>query len=130
MTLENFHVAPLGIVPWKAAAAITKYQLVKIAGERTCDVAGAGELAIGIAMHDIASGSWGDICCAGEYVGIADASITVGDVLIAAAAGELATIGAVADTTYNVCGQASTAAAANANVGIVLNFYVMTTESA
>jgi hypothetical protein len=46
-----------GYVPFTAAAALTKHQLVKLSAANTVDVCGAGESTIGVCMQKTALGA-------------------------------------------------------------------------
>lgn len=100
---------------FKAAAAVTKYEFVTIAGQsdgECADCSSAGEIAIGVAQQAAAAGQAVRVCVLGVTKVNAGAAVTKGDTLQTDA-----TARAIAATTADeVLGVAVEAAAAAGDV--------------
>ncbi len=70
-------------------ATITEGQVLKLSGEGTADVCGAGEVPIGVAYRAFASGDPGEAVTKHVAVCYAAASIAAGELLKSAAAGQV-----------------------------------------
>jgi len=78
------------VVP--ASAAVTGGQLVQVSGSNTCAATAAASAAwLGVAAFDVASGGLLTIHCGGTQELTASGDITAGDIVVAAAAGAVAT---------------------------------------
>lgn len=108
--------APGDDITMTASAAITGGQLVAVSGVKTVAPTGASTGAwLGVATTDAASGAKVGITSGGVQELVASGSVTAGDVVVPAAAGKVAAIGA--GTTYShVVGVALTTAADAAKV--------------
>ncbi len=105
-------------IPVTMAAAITEGQVLKLTGEGTADVCGAGDTPAGVAQRAFASGDNGEIVKGDIAVLYGAAAITVGALLMAAAAGTVTPVTANNDI---IVGRAlSTQATVGAQVSVDL----------
>lgn len=106
---------------YTTSAAVTGGQLVAVSGNNTvAPTSGATAAWLGVAEYDAASGALVTVLQGtGEHLLTAAGSIAAGDNVIAAAAGQVATVGA--DTTYDhVVGVALAAATNGQTVPVLL----------
>lgn len=97
------------------SATVTAGQLLYISGDNTVAPTTAATAAwIGVAAQDAASGAGVTVYTEGVHQLAASGAITAGDLVIAAAAGAVQTIGsATATTDSQIVGKALSAAASN-----------------
>lgn len=113
----------------KASAAITGGQLVEVTGSGTVGPAGAASTkVVGVAGFDAATNDNVTVYSGGVQHVTASGAVTAGDVVIAAAAGQVSTLAAVttptaADVTNTraILGVALTTAANGADVRVQFN---------
>lgn len=112
-------VFPADVVPAVTSAAVTAGQLLVVSGANTVAPSSAAAVAFGVAaVDDTVGGNTITVFRTGVHVLAASGSIAAGDLVVPAASGAVATIGA--DTNYgHVVGQAL-AAAANGVVTVAL----------
>ncbi len=109
---------PGASLPYTASAAITGGQVLVVSGSGTVAPAGAASRAVvGVAAADVANGDRVTIHTGGVQRPIAAAAIAAGDIVVSAAAGQVAPFGANTDTLL-VIGIALTSAAAGAAVEV------------
>lgn len=117
---------PGSSVPSTASAAITGGQLVGVSGSGTVAPTAAAQPSwLGVAAFDAASGARVTVHCGGVQRIVASGAVAAGDVLVAAAAGQVSTVAAVttptaADVTNTraIVGTALTSAASGALVDV------------
>lgn len=84
----------------QASATITGGQLVAVSGAGTVGVAGANALNwVGVAAFDVASGDKLTIHTGGVQRLVASGTVTAGDIVVAAASGQVSTLAAVSTPT-------------------------------
>ncbi|MEM9067080.1 MAG: capsid cement protein [Myxococcota bacterium] len=119
------HTQLMHTLSFEADAAIAKYQVVKFGtSDQHADVAGANESPIGIALTSAsAAGECIDVLVFGFVDGVASAAIAAGDLVGAAANGQLQTITPGATTgTLRALGRAwETASASGDRISVFVN---------
>lgn len=84
----------------QASATITGGQLVAVSGSGTVGPAGANALNwIGVAAFDVVNGDNVDVHTGGVQRLVASGGVTAGDIVVAAAAGQVSTLAAVSTPT-------------------------------
>lgn len=104
-----------------ASATVTADQLLAVSGDGTVGPAGAASAAVvGIALADAASGAAVRMLCFGPVISVINSGgITAGAKVVAAASGQVATIGA--NTFEKIVGTALTTATTGLAIRVVMH---------